>query len=93
MVNLSMYTLILQSRSAKESYDQFYPLLANTLKGGEVRVCDWNENGTTIETAVPELMSAVERKKKWRAVVVQLDLENEHTQYQSLEGNPYHFIQ
>ena len=88
-----MYTLILQSRSAKESYDQFYPLLASTLKGGEVRICDWNENGTTIETAVPELMSAVERKKKWRAVVVQLDLENEHTPYQSVDGNPYHFIQ
>ena len=87
-----MYTLIIQSRSAKESYDQFYPLLANTLKGGDVKICDWNEDGTNIETAVPELMSAVERKKKWRAVVVQLDLENEQTSNQSVDGNPYHFV-
>jgi len=87
-----MYTLILRSRSARQSYDEFYPILANTVQtGGEVRACDWIEDGTTIETAVPELMSLVERKKHWRAVVVQLDLETEKSGYETVDGNPYNF--
>ena len=89
-----MYTVIIQSRSAKESYDEFYPLLANTVyEKSDVRVCDWIEEGKTLETAVPELLSVVERKKQWRAIVVQLDLGDDKPEYQTTEGNPYDFLQ
>lgn len=89
-----MYTVIIQSRTAKESYDEFYPLLANTVyEKSDVKVCEWIEDATTLGTAVPELMNAVERKKQWRAIVVQLDLGDENPGCQTVDGNPFDFLQ
>lgn len=86
-----MYTVILQSRSAVKSYESFHPLFTHTLSGGEVKICSWIEDATTLETALPELYEMVGHKKQWRAIIVQADMEDNKTRYETINNNPYDF--
>ena len=57
-----------------------------------IGVCKWNESGTTIETALPELSTLTDDKEEWRAVIVRFIDDNCMASYQSTSDNPFDFL-
>lgn len=89
-----MYTVLILSRNAMDSYHDFDPITSINEKSDAVGVCTWYENANTIDTAVPELDGLIRRHQKWRAVVVRTELpvNDEHAEYRTDDINPYEYI-
>lgn len=87
-----MYSVIIQSAKTIESFKQFHPLFMGVLDSGQVGVCKWNESGTTVDTALPELNSLIEDKESWRAIIVRYEDDDPMSGFEHLKGNPYDFL-
>lgn len=75
-----------------ESFLQYQPLFSEALNAGTIGVCRWNESGTTIDTALPELGTLTSDKESWRAVIVRLIDDNCMAGFECDEKNPYDFM-
>ena len=65
-----MYSLIIQNKDTTENFLEHYALFMDSLEKDEIGYCRWNEDGKTIETAVPELVDLTDGKEEWRAIIV-----------------------
>ena len=106
-----MYTVIIQQRT-QEQPDARFQDRANAqqlsraysrlffqehIDRGEVDFCTWDPEGTTVETALPNLYRLIAGKREWRAIVVltPTDEERRTAEEQGLgatEQNPYDFL-
>jgi len=75
-----------------DSFNLHYPLFLEAFEKNEVGVCRWNEAGTTIDTAVPELVELTCDKAEWRAVIVHVESEQSMDEYPSSARNPFDFL-
>ena len=85
------YSVIIQNAKTIEEFTKYQPLFADALKNNRIGVCKWNESGTTIETALPELNSLIDDKEDWRAIIVRFIDDNCMAMCQSVPQNPYDF--
>ena len=83
-----MYTVLILSRKAIDSYHEYEPIMAVSEKSDSIGVCTWYESANTIDTAVPELSGLIRRRKQWRAIVVQTELPEKEDKYEILNNNP-----
>lgn len=83
-----MLSVLIQNKNTIESFNEHYPLFLEQLESNQVAVCRWYETGTTIDTAVPELIDVTEKVESWRAIIVQTEAELEHP---ASNINPYDF--
>jgi hypothetical protein len=63
-------------------------------RGGNVRVCQWNEAGRIIEEAVPDLYEAIKGYPVWRAIILAHPVQNDNEQDDELKyesPNPFDF--
>ena len=74
-----------------EYFSQYQPIFADALNNNRISVCKWNEAGTTIETALPELNALTDDKEEWCAIVVRYVDDNCMVAMESLPKNPYDF--
>lgn len=88
-----MFTVLIQSKRTMESLQQFYPILAGTIRSGRVGLCQWIESGEAAETALPELTDLVRDKRQWRAVVVCAEPEGEDALFPADAANPFDFAE
>lgn len=65
-----MHTVIILSRHASELLQDYRFLFKPFVDNGTVSFCDWNESGTELKTAVPDLYKLMKGKIDWRAVIV-----------------------
>ena len=87
-----MYTVLIQSRKAMDSYQQFEPILSVNKNSDAIDVCAWNAGANTIDTAVPELMGKVQRIRQWRAIVIQTELPGSaEDKYRIRDNNPFDY--
>ena len=87
----SVFSVIIQNRKTMDSFNLHYPLFLESLDRGEFSVCRWNEAGTTIDTATPELAELVNDKKEWRAIIVHIEDEASMADFARNERNPFDF--
>ena len=64
------YSVIIQNAKTIEEFAKYQALFADALKSNRIGVCKWNESGTTVETALPELNSLTDDKEEWRAIII-----------------------
>ena len=70
MVN-QLYTVIIMNDKVRNIFHKYQYLFdAFLIKGDQFTICEWNELGSNVREAVPELYHAVEDKKEWRAIIL-----------------------
>ena len=65
-----MHTVIILSRHASNLLKDFRFLFKPFVENRTISFCDWNESGTDLKTAVPDLYGLIRGKQDWRAVIV-----------------------
>lgn len=62
------------------------------LNNNRVGVCKWNESGTTIDTAVPELRNLTDDKEEWNAFIIRFVDDKSMEEFETNQQNPYDFL-
>ncbi len=86
-----MYSVLIQNKKTIESFKNYHSLFMEALNENHIGVCRWIESGTTVKTALPELLDLIEDKEEWRAVIVRFEDEDVMGEYESSPMNPYDF--
>ena len=86
-----MYSVIIQNRRTLDSFNQHYPLFLEALDAEEFGVCRWNEAGTALDTALPEISELVNDKEEWRAIIVHVENESNMAEFSCSKRNPFDF--
>lgn len=86
------YSVIIQNSATLELFTQYQALFSEALNSNRIGVCKWNESGTTIDTALPELRNLTDEKEEWRAIIVRLIDDNCMAACESIPQNPYDFL-
>lgn len=106
-----MYTVIIQQRTQEQQEARFQDrataqqlsraysrlFFQEHIDRGDVDFCVWNPEGTTVETALPDLYRLIAGKHEWRAIVVLTPTDEEREQARkdglgTTEQNPYDFL-
>lgn len=85
------YSVLIMNAKSIECFSQYQPIFADALNNNRISVCKWNEAGTTIDTALPELSSLTDDKEEWRAIIVRYLDDNCMASLESLPKNPFDF--
>jgi hypothetical protein len=62
--------LIIDEKSAL-SYEKFKQFFSPFIRAGEVKICLWNTEGSTVDSALPDIYDLIKGVRLWRAIVVQ----------------------
>lgn len=87
-----MYSVIIQNQKTMDEFAKFQPLFTEEINNDRIGICKWIESGTTIDTAVPELMALTNDKEEWRAIIVRFEDESANVGFESDKQNPYDFL-
>lgn len=68
-----MYTVIILNKKSSDLIQDYKFLFKPFVDKGIIGFCDWNEAGTDVKTAVPDLYDLIKGKRDWRALVVNTD--------------------
>lgn len=85
------YSVIIQNKKTMEVFSKFQPLFMEALNNNRIGVCKWNESGTTLDTAVPELGELTNDKDEWRAIIVRFEDDRPMSAFESDARNPFDF--
>ena len=88
---IKTYSVIIQNKKTMEAFAKYQPLFMEVLDNDRISVCKWNESGTTIDTAVPELRELTNDKEEWKAVIVRFCDESAMEEFEYSERNPFDF--
>lgn len=86
-----MFSVLIQNQKTIELFQEFHPLFLEAINRKEIGVCRWMEPGTTVDTALPELRKMIEDKEEWRAIIVRVIDEEDMSQYEYDNKNPFDF--
>ena len=86
-----MYSVVILNSPTSEAFAEYHPLFLEGLKNGNIGLCKWNEDGMTIDTALPELRELTDDKEDWRAIIVRFADEEPMAGFKSDHRNPYDF--
>lgn len=86
------YSVIIQNKMSTEAFMKHQPLFMDVLNNNRIGVCKWNESGTTIDTAVPELRDLTDDKEEWNAFIVRFAEDKSMAEFEADEQNPYDFL-
>ena len=86
-----MYSVVILNSPTSEAFAEYHPLFLEGLKNGNIGLCKWNEDGMTIDTALPELRELTDDKEDWRAIIVRFADEEPMAGFRSDHRNPYDF--
>lgn len=92
---VKIYSVLLLNEKTRQSFQEFRDIYLGAIERGEIGVCQWNESGTDMESALPDLMNMVDPKEEWRAVVVLTGKDHEDLyrpeDEESQKKNPFDF--
>lgn len=87
-----MYSVLIQNAATQKEFSRFQPLFAEALSSNQIGICRWNESGTTVDTALPELRSLTDDKEEWRAIIIRWVDEPSMAGCPCRPENPYDFL-
>lgn len=85
------YSVIIQNKKTMELFSKFEPLFMEAINNNRIGVCKWNESGTTLDAAVPELCELTDNKDEWRAIIVRFEDDRPMSCFDYDERNPFDF--
>ena len=88
---INTYSVIIQTERTIESFSQYQTLFAEAMNSGKIGVCKWNESGTSVDTALPELRGMTDDKDEWRAIIVRHYDDRSMATFEYDPSNPYDF--
>lgn len=92
-----MFTVLIQNEKTMDSFYEHLPLFNGFLneeeRNRQMDVCLWNEEGKTIEEALPDLHALTDHKSSWRAVIVRYEDDRPLASHPKTEDNPYDFLE
>ena len=88
-----MYSVLIQNAATQKEFSRFQPLFAEALSSNQIGICRWNESGTTVDTALPELKSLTDDKEEWRAIIIRYLDEPSMARCAFVPSNPYDFLE
>ena len=65
-----MHTVIILNQRAMELLKEHRALFTPFVEDKSISLCSWNESGTDLKSAVPDLAQKIRGKSEWRALVV-----------------------
>ena len=86
-----MYSVLILNQKTADDFYRHYPLFTEALGSEKIGICQWNEHGTDIESALPEIYGLTDGKEDWRAIVV-LPAAGGDEEFPSTPENPYDFL-
>ena len=86
-----MYSVLILNQKTADDFYRHYPLFTEALGSEKIGICQWNEHGTDIESALPEIYDLTDGKEDWRAIVVLPAAEGDK-EFPSTPENPYDFL-
>lgn len=86
-----MYSVLILNQKTADDFYRHYPLFTEALGSEKIGICQWNEHGTDIESALPEIYGLTDGKEDWRAIVVLPAAEGDE-EFPSTPENPYDFL-
>ena len=87
-----MYSVLIQNEKTMESFTQHLTLFADAIRKEQIGLCKWNESGTTIDTALPELTGLTNDREEWRAIIVRYLDDETMAAFETTTENPYDFL-
>lgn len=84
-----MFSVLILNKKTTESFNEYYPLFLSAIKRNDVAVCRWYENGSDINSALPDLHDLTDDKKEWRAIIVKT--EDDIDSYPYYPENPFDY--
>lgn len=85
-----MFSVLILNKKTTESFNEYYPLFLGAIKKNDVAVCRWYENGSDIDSILPDLHDLTDDKKEWRALIVKT--EDDIDTHQFHQNNPYDYL-
>lgn len=67
-----MYTVLIANQPTLDSLYDYLPFYQEAIDQKKIGICKWNEKGMTLKSALPELITLIEDKRHWRAIVIDL---------------------
>lgn len=96
-----MLTVIIYRKSSQEFIDKYRTLFELYRDTGKIAFCFWNENGTDLASALPQLTSVVRGERRWKAIIA-LPMEDnqkasvkvgeEQSRFETKQDNPFDFL-
>ena len=87
-----MHTVITLNKQSSDLLKDFRFLYKPFVDEGTISFCDWNEAGTDLKSAVPDIYKCIKGKPDWRAIVLNTDSMAVHTSGPVAdEKNPFDF--
>ena len=87
-----MHTVIILSKHSSDLLREYRYLFQPFVDKGAISFCDWNEAGTDLKSAVPDIYKCIKGKPDWRAIVLNTDSMAVHTSGPVAdEKNPFDF--
>ena len=71
-----MLTVLIYQKESQDYLNRYKSLFDHFEESGQIAFCFWDENGTDIQTALPELTNIVRGVREWKAIVVMPLLES-----------------
>lgn len=87
-----MYSVLFCDKNSIEEFYQFYPLFTETLAKKSIGICPWNEYGTDIDSAIPEVYDLIDGKTEWQAIVVMQADEDNNCEFKTKAQNPFDYV-
>lgn len=88
-----LLTVLIYQKSSQTFIDRYRNLFETYEESGQIAFCFWDEHGTDVASALPELTAIVRGVREWQAVVVMPHLEDfEEEQALHRQENPFDFL-
>ena len=87
-----MLTVLIYQKLSQKFIDRYRALFESYEESGQIAFCFWDEHGTDVSSALPELNSIVRGIRQWRAVIVMPQLDNEDEEEPSRPENPFDYL-
>lgn len=93
-----MLTVIIYKKSSQDFIDKYRALFEIYRDQGDIAFCFWDEHGTDIASALPQLSSIVRGERKWKAIVALPMEESNHESglennvFEAKKENPFDFF-
>lgn len=88
-----MFTVLILNEKTMDSFYEHLPLFNGFLDAGQMDICLWNENGKTLEEALPDLHRLTDARTNWRAVIVRHTDGKTMASHPTRLDNPYDFLE
>lgn len=86
-----IYSVLILNKNMLSSFAGYKYLFDKAIEDDQIGICKWIESGDTVESALPELISLIDDKEEWKAIIVAPDTQENGDPYTADLMNPFDY--